>query len=598
MASNKTRKPNASTSKGRNQGNSKSGKEQWKNFAKPRKQKDPTPEQVTEDIKSSSPTNDISWYSQDPALLKAAGNFWYTWPVGRPIYRDYHVTVPDTTSASGPWVNSDSQYDNMPGLMVLWTSPTFGVSETSDSALNLASQQLYTFTRHLNSRTSEYDANDQMLYVAAMASVYSMINFCERIYGSVQLYTQENRYFPRHLIEAQGVDYDSVANNLANCRYAINLVINKAASFAVPKTIRYFFRQAFNFAGYYSEGSSIKDQIYFQAPAGVFMFDHDADGAGRIMVLGTRPYQHRNQSKKANFIDVINDVSELLSTLLNDNDFGNMNGDILKAYGSENLIKLAEMPENYAVYPEFDEVVLEQFRNATILRTPDFTNSAGAYKFLGGVYQDATKGYLISELKLGEYMGTDSGLKLNARLMAAAITLTGNSVIQSKKPAPGMEDTVESTRLHTKIRNFKCGSDGHYSGEIIPGSDIVNDVDMIVLPAAAYADAAIRVDYGNFTLLKSQFDSQGEEYIGKFFKHLAWAKSFYYAPITYLTVLDDTQTNVLGYHPYTTPFVNMDNFAVLGLDDISRLHEACLLSLLHVESIAKVGASNTLYPVK
>nr|AVX53459.1 putative capsid [Marmot picobirnavirus] len=540
---------------------------------------------TTEDASvAESPSNDIAWYSEDPALINAAGNFFYTWPIGHPVFRNYKYK--DRYGNSKPWVTSDSQYDNTPGIMVLWTVPTMGTSDTRNSAVNLAANQLYTFVRHQNSGSANEDANDMMLYVASMSSVFSMINFLERLYGSVQLYTQQNRYFPRHLIEAQGVDYDSLANNMADARYQINLLINMAASFAVPSTIRYFYRQAFNFAGYYSEGESIKDQIYLQAPAGTFNFCLDADGAGQIQVYNTIMFQRIGQGKLATFQEVVDEVKTMIRELMSSEDFGIMNGDILKAYGSQNLVMLATMPDDYVVMPSYDQTVLEQFRNATIIRSNVLYNKAGNYCDFGGLYQDETKGYLLSDLQFSKSMGHDAYITATASHLIAALPYTGNTLIQSMKTEPTMEDSIESTRLHTKVKNLRLSDTNYLYGELVPGSDIVVACKMIVLPAQSYSSDAITVDYGDFIIHKQQTTDQ----LVKQMKHIAWSKSFKFAPICHLWYYDyDKLSEYETLAPDMIPFVDYGNFAVLALDDVERLHEACMLSLLHVASIAKVN---------
>nr|AVX53726.1 putative capsid [Marmot picobirnavirus] len=537
------------------------------------------------------PSNDIAWYSEDPALITAAGNFFYTWPIGHPINREYKYKR-GATGAMNTWGNNDSQYDNMPGLMVFWTSPTFGQSTNSGSSLNLAAQQLYSFVRHLNSGSSNYDAPDLMLYVAAMSSVYSLINFLERIYGSVNLFTQKNRYFPKHLIECQGIDYNDLISNLASARYQLNVLINAASSFAVPSTIRYFFRQCFNFAGYYSEGTSIKDQIYFQAPAGYFKFEIDGDGAGRIAVKSTPMYintvtagssQNRTLVK---FSEMCAVVQELIDSLLASEDFGIMNGDILKAYGSENLMKLVAIEENYAVFPSYDEVVLEQFRNSTQM---DLFADESLHELYGGVYQDKTKGYLLSDLFLGKHFGLDGDNSLNVKSMAHLYTLTGNTLLFSHKEEPTMADTIESTRLTTRLEDFTINNTSpQMTGNLVCGSDIVNRVEMVVLPAASFSNEASIIRCNHFFI--DSYSGSNQDNM-KQLKHMAWIKSFKYSPVLYAFYINSQSTgldDILSQHPEITPIVDFDNFAVLSVDNIKRLHEACMLSLLHVATIAKI----------
>lgn len=181
-----------------------------------------------EDVKRS--TNDPQWYAADPALLRDSASYPFSWPYGTKI--GYPSMVSKRSNV-------------VPGVMALHVCPTLGKSEDSYSPLNVAAASMYSFIRHANSGHSNYDAPDLMLFVTAMSQIYSAINWAQRLYALAMLYDQKNRYMPKALIKANGVDPDSIINNLSNYRYWLNTVINKAASLAVPANLTIFSRMAF-----------------------------------------------------------------------------------------------------------------------------------------------------------------------------------------------------------------------------------------------------------------------------------------------------------------------------------------------------------------
>jgi hypothetical protein len=77
---------------------------------------------------------------------------------------------------------------------------------------------------------------------------------------------------------------------------------------------------------------------------------------------------------------------QLLNAALEQEDLGIISGDILKAYGPENLWKLDSVPEGYAVMPVFSEEMLGQIHNT------DFAGSAVRYMSEPGVYSNGYKG--------------------------------------------------------------------------------------------------------------------------------------------------------------------------------------------------------------
>lgn len=153
-----------------------------------------------EDLESK--TNDPTWYSSDPALLRDAASIPFSWPVGTPI----DLNVPDVSKMR--W--------SVPGICALDVVPVYGTNESKTSALNIAANSLYSFVRHANSGHSNYDAPDLMLYVCAMSQVYSFINYMMRAYGLANLYSQKNRYLPAGLLQASGIDHSKIIDNLAD----------------------------------------------------------------------------------------------------------------------------------------------------------------------------------------------------------------------------------------------------------------------------------------------------------------------------------------------------------------------------------------------
>lgn len=528
-------------------------------------------------------SNDPAWYSVDPALLRDSASFPYSWPVGtsvniRPNYTVNGVT-PDQPLVQG-YVND--YY--IPGIATFWLVPSFGHSDNASSALNLASQQLYTFVRHMNSGSANYDAVDLMLYIASMASVYSFINFLQRLYGTASLYAQKNRYLPKALFESQGVNYEDVSSNLANFRYRLNLLINKTASFAVPANIAYFKRQAFNYSAIYTEGESIKDQLYLQVPARMFQFGLDADGAGCINAVVTPMYSHflANPTRLATTDDLFNFADSLITPLLYSEDFGIMNGDILKAYGRDNIITLSEVAPDYMVVPKFDLKVLEQMTNATLL---DFfsrrstTSPAGTSPFEGYVHQDSTKGFLITNTKFRIPIAANTSF-YDVSQAFGWIAFSGAKIISTHAADPDADITVENTRLAAVVKSIDFHQEtgaqqpDYIDVDISAGSDILTYVGI-----NCFTKPGVSVNTVLHSNTRVYTDNVGAAAI--LIPALALASNFEFLPQIFATVngAPDTMYSIW----------DIGNYTVLHPQDGERLHETCLMSLLHVAQIAKLS---------
>lgn len=525
--------------------------------------------------------NDPAWYSVNPELLKDSAQFPYSWPIGTTI--NFGTTISTNTANIPTKLIQDGAGLNIPGVLNLWLVPSFGKSTAPDSALNLASRQLYTYVRHVNSGSANYDPNDLLMYVASMSSVYAMINFLQRLYGITGLYAQRNRYLPKYLVNAQGVNYESIASNLADFRYRLNLLINKASSFAVPANVTYFKRQAFNFANVYTEGESIKDQMYLQTPARMFKFSLDGDGAGQMDCVVTPMYSHylQNPTPLATIDDLFNFADSLIEPLLSSEDFGIMNGDILKAYGREGILSLTSVNEEYVVVPKFDLAFLEQIKNATVLSWTarrNVTDGNGNDPYTGYVHQDQTKGYLITNTHFRLPISNSSSLSTFAQCAGIAM-YSGSRIITTHAAEPTPEITVENTRLSAVVQNFDWETDstGSYAEfDLVSGSDFVVFANVVTLENGSLTDTNFHVAI-DVSRLSSAAGYEG------MMNEIADFSYFEFKPQMFMTYREDN-VNIAVYSNW-----NIDNYTVLHNQDSERLHEMCLMSLLHVNQIAKLN---------
>lgn len=327
-----------------------------------------------------SSSNDPMWYAHSKQLLDATASFPYSWPVGGRL--NTNCTTIDTGS--------------VPGIMAMYTVPSVGWATSATDPINVAARNIYSYVRHANSGAKNYDSIDLMKYYIAMDSCYSYLSFLQRLYGIVKLSSVTNRYYPQALVQAMGVDYDSVYGSLAQLNYMINAYANRIQSMCVPATMSYFVRHAWMYSGYYLDSLNDKAQIYMYTPQGFFQYtEPTSPGPGtklwplvykELVTKGTAP------GPGLSYDDLVQYGLDLLNPILASEDFNIMSGDTLKAFGTEGVLKVAAVPTDYTVLPSYDEVVLSQIMNANILGYP-----ASGYKIVEATNdQDAPAGYLES----------------------------------------------------------------------------------------------------------------------------------------------------------------------------------------------------------
>lgn len=541
---------------------------------------DETKEEKVEASKVS-PSNDPAWYANDEALLRDAASFPYSYPLGQVI--DYKKGA-----GSGATVTTIDSGDvgtlyTVPGICTLKLKPSIGINRNRNDPANVCANAFYTHVRYVNSGRKNYDPADLMIYALTIADIYSFIMWCQRLYAYSFTYSQRNKYIAKELIRANTVDADDLMNNLASFRYWLNAFINKASSFVVPSDIALFKRKAFMYSGYYIENSfgNIKDQLYQFAPEGFFKFEVSAiNNAGSLVYTKLKP---TGLLLKVSEIMTYGDA--LLANIWGDEDFGLMSGDILKAYGS-NIIGLAAMPEEMSLVPEFDFYVLSQFKNATVINglaregvtaladTPTYTIGGKTYR-AGNIYQNPSDGNILSSEALEK---PDSGNPSLADIYWD-VTVAASKLLSVENPDPTPSDTIEASRLTLM-------SERHYGGAYGWDSQTCD------IYGGDYICVMCDCSYGKWDDTSSFQFTEGQ--LG----YNAMTETNFQAQLVYLR-------NALRYSPMLYTFEkggtaaapnvhsircvsNVDNYTVVGLKEIQRMHECALLSLMHVPGVAKL----------
>lgn len=318
--------------------------------------------------------NDPRWYALNPQLLKDAASFPYAWPLGNRLNLGERATL----------INQGS----LPGVLVMNWAPTIGYSSDGTSPVNVASINTYTKVRHDNSGHANYDHADYMIYLLAMDSVYAFHAWMRRVYGCMLTYSNTNRYYPRAIVKAMGVDFDDLQGNLADFRQYINTYAIKASALAVPANMSYMTKHYWMSEGLYYDSQQDKPQTYLFNPLGFYRFNIAAGETPRGTLefsnmfgdIESRPGSFEARGKICagcatpspwKLQNFINYGDSLLAPIISDEDFGIMSGDTLKSFGIGGCYTLPITEETYTVLPAYSPEVLDQIQNATFIGMPD-----------------------------------------------------------------------------------------------------------------------------------------------------------------------------------------------------------------------------------
>lgn len=526
---------------------------------------------------SPSPTNDPFWYAQSPELLRDAASI--PWVAAAGVEQNISTTINPSgvMEEYDPVSQTTSKYHqyqrlNQAGLQIIKLAPTIGFSDEPNSPVNIAANALYTKVRYQNSGSKNYDAPDLMIYCLAMSEVYSALNWLIRTYGVMSMFSQRNRFVPEKLLAAEGISYSSIRDNLASFRYGVNLLITKAASLCVPSTFTLFLRRAFVYSGIYTEGTSMKDQLYMYSPDGFYFYGLDKDGAG-CLHYETR-FGRLAGEMDLHYAQLISVVNEMLDAIIQSEDCQVMSGDILKAYGEANVLKLGTLSPDYTVVPTFDIAVLEQMKNAVIF--PCYVNT-------NDILQDATKGYLTCDPTVALHESV-SNRQTKYFSTAPVITTSTND------PEPAI--TMENTRLTVVIRQMdeavQVGEEYWYVFHLLTGTEMPVD---IVNLTWLFTDSEVRITYptryvayysGNYH--SNMFGRPGDM---DMFETLATRMNFKFAPGFWVVKQVASSEAGVDVDSFTTYVCDLDNFTVQDARVLNNLHETAIMSELDTPVINK-----------
>lgn len=543
-------------------------------------------EGYTKDRQSSS--NDWRWYASNPSLL-AGSNLPFNYAAGTTIRMSYEMkdnvgaTIGDDPSLDGRFVFG--------GLQTIEVVPSVGLSDSEKSPINIAAFQLWVKTRKNKASYSPYNAVSEMLYVRAMADVYSYITYLMRVYGMVTtMFNQSNRFMPRVFLAANGVKPEVSQTEIAQFRYGINLLITKASSFTVPADLPIFTRAAFMYQNIYKEGTSSKDQMYMYTPISFLQLAWEDDPQGSTqrppVYLKQLPFMYDSSNARQQYTlqELLDYGNQLISPLIGDEDINMMGADILAAFEG-NIIRLATLPEFYPIEPFFDIAVLEQMKNATIVATPNMFPL-----MLGYINQGA---WNITESANAQYIECNPQVDSQAAISGESnmpeqshrILAQASRILTTTTKDVGPDIVLESTRLMSVFKKTVPGQE--YDFKLIHGSEIalmcyfwsyqVDTSNVVNTPYYGF-NYCYYDDGSTPTSVPSVSQNTQNNLVLR--SHVE-GSMFRFKPAQFITNINPGST-IAGVRNVRFKF-DVDNYTAVHSTDLERVHETALMSLYGVQ---------------
>lgn len=299
--------------------------------------------------------NDISWYSNNPELLKSAASI----PFGSILGK----TISNLTS------------QRVPGVFVIDWQPAYGANEI---ILNQCWNSRYSFVVHANSRNYKYNAPDLGILCMGGTEVFNIIGTMMWAFGVFRYYEAErNYYYPKAILEARGFDFVDLRDHSSQMWFDINNLVNQTKQIWFPNDMPIFDRWFWMNTTYFTDAVGTTSQTYLYNQDTFYVYDEQTfqTGGALVAIAGDgKPFLDPEKQQLFNPCSAHVYTWEewklvaqsMIDALIASEDRGIIYGDILNAYGADRIRALAPIESNYLIAPTYNAEVLAQFENATV----------------------------------------------------------------------------------------------------------------------------------------------------------------------------------------------------------------------------------------
>lgn len=499
--------------------------------------------------------NDISWYSRNPELLKAAASLPFASISGNPL----------------AW-SRGNQY--LPGIMQISYVPTIGgtFGEAEPFAINQAKDSMYSFVVHANSRNYNGESSDYMIVTLAGAQAFAFMAHLIRAYGIAKTYMEQNRFQPDALLTAMGFYPDDFRKNLSNVWFNINELISRTTQFWIPNVMPILQRWFWLNSNVYKDSMNPRAQYYVFVPKLFWVYSETlaTTGGGLAPMMeqtGSKTSIFDPSTKQYTWQQWMDQADIMFSKLIASEDRGIIYGDILKAFGAEKIWALPPIDASYRIEPVYEPEVLTQIENLTTVSPLSGQTHFGASGIPLGVCQVNNNLYPVF------YKNT------TAATLTQGLALDRLILNFHDKDQPTPEDIMIATRLSSLGTSFSqvyvatlqpndMGKPelGNHLVTTTCGSEMVTGLTLFSRNGSAtldrdqlYLPTSVATDSQNYARKMELFD---------------W-HPFIYVMQEYTT---PTSASFVPTSVATAAYGDYDNYTMVGVETLSKMHSTALFS--------------------
>lgn len=505
--------------------------------------------------------NDLKWYNNAPDVINAVGRVPFALAEG-----DKYSFVETLNGADDlPWVR---KHRANPGIMRFDIIPTYGTNKSATSSLNLAAMETFTILRNASSGTMKYDQNDVMLQIIAIDNALMLYQYLCRAYRAAFTVDYTNKYLPDFMLQAMKVS-PKIRTQLADFEAAMTYFVTKLGMINIPDQFDIIHRHQWLYERVYKDSPSRKAQMYLFNPSHLYVYQEtDADMGSKLVLT---PMQTITGTKTSDMFintadDVVAAIDYVLSPILGSSSFGQINGQMDKAFGNGAMIKVSALDRFGMLDIAYSSEVNSEIENATIVddETFNYTNSLGAWNITQN----------MSDLSKGPYLESDTVL-LTGQLYAKSHLGDVKRLLNMHIEDPGVLDIAAATRFTVGIEEL-----GNSQVRLMVGTEVIKSAKYLyysIGSTGAYNYSTL--DMFSYSTYQNNANSTVNWY-GNQLSALTLHSAFDWAPpVMSFTSEADAEFNVTKV-TFAGYICDVDNYAIVEFSDLGKIHDACILSLL------------------
>nr|AVX53578.1 putative capsid [Marmot picobirnavirus] len=302
-------------------------------------------------IPRNKPNQDPFFYAKDQKALENMASVYFNQIVGDQIFSPTNGGLDNLAADVVPYA-CVLRYNHAINAEDLTVGKGTYVQRAADAFFNYFTQG---FTSGVN-----FEAPDVLMAVIAAASLSAVMIEGKRPYGLMHTFMQWNKGYARDVVNALGIDYNDLKQNLAKFRTQYNLRVDTFnKTIAIPKSFMLLLQWGFIAGNVFSDTSSPEySSLYFYKLENCLKYNPTKLTTGTCLtwfkIAGGTPLTVDDWFTK---------IDELFATF-NDSDVREMFGAIRRVYSEDQLLKLTEIDDSFSTPVVLHDTVNAQFHNA------------------------------------------------------------------------------------------------------------------------------------------------------------------------------------------------------------------------------------------